>query len=239
MLSLSSFKNLFSLVVVLNILWMPQAIAQTVQTNEYIYIGIEAEDHISKDDRWVLTDPSTPAILEDPDGNHSDGAGGSKYLELLPDVRVTHEDEFGPPTAYWGQPGQGPGAEYLVDIPEPGRYYVHVRAYSTGTEDNGMHVGLNGQWPESGQRMQFCSAAKRAWWWGSAQRDAGGNGSCGIEKSIWLDVPTAGVHTFEISAREDGFEIDRVALIKDLSNNTRVLTEVLKALMTLLIFAFC
>jgi len=199
-----------------------QATAQTVETSEYIYIGFEAEDHVSKDERWVTTTPTTPTQELDPDPNHSDQAGGSTYLELLPDVRVTHDDDFGPPLAYWGRGGQGPGVEYLVDFPEAGRYYVHARAFSTGTEDNGMHVGLNGQWPDSGQRMQFCIAHHRAWWWGSAQRDAGGNGSCGMEKTIWLDVPTAGVHTVNVSAREDGFELDRLALIKDLSGNTRV-----------------
>ncbi len=199
-----------------------QVSAQTVQTADYIYIGIEAEDHVNKHERWVTTTPSTPTEENDPDGNHSDQAGGSTYLELLPDVRVTHDDTFGPPLAYWGRGGQGPDADYLVDFPEPGRYYVHVRAYSTGTEDNGMHVGLNGNWPASGERMQFCTAHHRAWWWSSAQRDSGGNGSCGTEKTIWLDVPSAGVHTVSISAREDGFEIDKLALMKDLSGNTRV-----------------
>lgn len=198
------------------------AAAQILITDDYIYIGIEAEEHVSKDDRWVTTIPSTPTTENDPDGNHSDQAGGSTYLELLPDVRVTHEDTFGPPVAYWGRGGEGPSADYLVNFPQAGRYYVHVRAYSTGTEDNGLHIGLNDNWPASGQRMQFCSAAKRSWWWSSAQRDAGGNGSCGAEKTIWLDVPSEGVHTVSISAREDGFEIDRLALIKDLSGNTQV-----------------
>ncbi len=202
---------------------LPQLVfAQTVRTDEYIYIGVEAEDHTRKNERWVTTTPTTPAVENDPDGNHSDQASGSTYLELLPDVRVTHEDTFGPPTAYWGRGGQGPDADYEVNFPEPGRYYVHVRAYSTGTEDNGLHVGIDGTWPDSGQRMQFCSASRRAWWWGSAQRDAGGNGSCGVEKTIWLDVDSAGIHKVSISAREDGFEIDRFALIKDLSENTRI-----------------
>jgi len=199
-----------------------QSAAQTVETAEYIYIGVEAEDHIAKNDRWVTTTPSTPAIEDDPDGNHSDQASGSTYLELLPDIRVTHDDPFSPPIAFWPAGGQGPDADYSVDFPEPGRYYVHVRAYSTGTEDNGIHIGINGQWPESGQRMQFCSAAKQSWWWSSAQRDSGGNGACGIEKSIWVDVPSAGQHTVSISAREDGFEIDRLVLLKDKSGNTRV-----------------
>lgn len=221
LLSLPSSLALISLLLTAALL-PSNAAAQTVQTSEYIYIGVEAEDHAHKDDRWVTTTPSTPTEENDPDGNHSDQAGGSTYLELLPDVRVTHDDEFGPPVAYWGQGGQGPSADYPLNFPEPGRYYVHVRAFSTGTEDNGIHIGLNGTWPQSGQRMQFCTASLNAWTWGSAQRDAGGNGSCGIQKSIWLDIPSAGMHTVSISAREDGFEIDKLALIKDLTGNTRV-----------------
>ncbi len=225
-MNLFSSSRRLACVLLLGAFVSPALHAQTVQTNDYIYIGFEAEDHIAKNERWVLTTPSTPTEENDPDGNHSDQASGSTYLELLPDIRVTHDDPFGPPLGYWGRGGEGPDADYEVNFPEPGRYYVHVRAYSTGTEDNGLHVGLNGQWPESGQRMQFCTASKRAWWWSSAQRDAGGNGSCGVEKSIWLDVDTAGTHTFSISAREDGFEIDRIALVKDLSGNTRVCTPV-------------
>jgi len=196
--------------------------AETIQTDEYIYIGVEAEAFDTQDERWVVTDANTPAIEQDPDGNHSDTSSGGVYLELLPDIRVTHADPMSPPTAFWGQAGTGPELSYTVTFPEAGRYYVHGRAFSTGTEDNGLHIGLNNQWPVSGRKMQFCTAAKRAWTWRSSQRDAGGNGSCGVEKTIWLDIPSAGVHTINISAREDGFELDRFALIKDKSGNTRV-----------------
>ena len=202
-------------------LFAHSAYAQTVQTDEYIYIAFEAEDFDTRDERWVVTDASTPAIEDDPDGNHSDTASGGVYLELLPDIRVTHEDPFGPPTAYWAA-GAGPELSYTVDFPEAGRYYVHGRAYSTGTEDNGVHVGLNSQWPLSGRKMQFCTAGLRAWAWRSSQRDAGGMGSCGIEKTVYLDIPTEGEHTVTFSGREDGFELDRVALIKDKSDNTRI-----------------
>jgi hypothetical protein len=211
-----------------SLLFVPDAWAQTVQTDDYLYIAVEAEDYLQgKDARWVVTDPTTPMLdaSEDHDANHSDQAGGSTYLELLPDIRVTHEDPFGPPTAYWGAPGTGPQVNYSVDIPEPGRYYVHARLYSTGTEDNGIHVGFNGSWPASGARLQACSAGK-GWWWSSAQRDAGGNGSCGTEKTIFLDIQNAGINTISFSAREDGFELDRFVLIKDLSNNTRVCSPV-------------
>lgn len=195
-------------------------------TADYISISFEAEEYISKDDRWVMTDASTGQLPEDedPDPNHSDTASGGVYFEVLPDVRVTHADTFGPPTPYWGAAGGGPSMTWAVNVPEPGRYYIHARAYSTGTEDNGIHFGIDGTWPTTSNRMQFCSAGKRAWTWSSAQRDAGGLGSCGRQKTLYVDIETAGPHTISASAREDGFELDRVVMIKDLSGNTRTCT---------------
>ena len=96
-----------------------------------------------------------------------------------------------------------------------------MRAYSTGTEDNGAHIGINGNFPPDARRVQWCRG-KNQWTWSSAQRDSGGAGSCGIEKTIFIDVPTVGTHTINVQAREDGFELDRVVMIKDLSNNTRI-----------------
>lgn len=194
--------------------------AQTITTADYLYIGVEAEDYTFKDDRWVRTDSSTGTNADDPDGNHSDGASGGVYFEILPDVRVTHDDLMGPPTAYWGEAGTGPEMHWPVTFPEPGRYHVHIRAYSTGTEDNGIHVGVNGGWPGSGNRMQWCTAGL-GWSWSSAQRNSGGNGPCGAEKTIYFDITNSGPHTVAVSAREDGFELDRLVFIKDLSNNTK------------------
>ncbi len=192
----------------------------TTQTSDYIAIAIEAEEYEDKGLRWVHTELSTPQQEEDPDGNHSNSASGMEYLEVLPDYRVTHDDEFHPSGSLWGA-GSGPELTYSVNFPEDGRYYVHLRAYSTGTEDNGAHVGLNNDFPEAGRRVQWCGG-KNQWVWSSAQRDSGGNGSCGREKTVYLDIPSAGTHTLRIQAREDGFELDRVVMIKDLSNNTRV-----------------
>ena len=199
-----------------------QASAAEVRvTEDYAAVIFEGEDTVERDERWVLTEPGTPAQENDPDGNHSDGASGSAYLELLPDVRVTHTDPWGPPAAYWGEPGAGPMLSYEAQFPEPGRYHVHIRAYTTGTEDNGIHVGLDGEWPESGARIQVCAAGEEDWRWSSRQRYAGGS-PCGVDKSVWLTVEKAGAGTVMFSAREDGFEIDRVMLIKDRSGGTRV-----------------
>ena len=199
--------------------------AETRSTAEYIAIDFEAETFVSSDERWVLTEPGTAQTSPDPDPNHSDLAIGNAYLELLPDIRVTHADPTSPPVAYWSNPGIGPTLAYQVDFPEAGRYHVHVRALSTGTEDNGIYVGLNDDWPASGLRLQFCTAGQ-GWRWSSRQRDSGSNGPCGIEKTIWLDVVSPGINLVKFSAREDGFEIDHVMLIKDKSDNTRICSPI-------------
>ena len=102
---------------------------------------------------------------------------------------------------------------YRVVFSTPGRYYVHARAYSTGTEDNGVHVGVDDTWPASGRRIQWCSGKNR-WTWSSAQRDSGGS-ACGVEHTIFIDVPSAGEHLVQLSMREDGFELDKVILTLD------------------------
>lgn len=214
----SSFAAVF-LGVVISLVWSPVS-AETRITDDYIAIDVEGEAIDSGDPRWVLTEANTPQIIDDPDPNHSSDAAGNAYLELLPDIRVTHDDPFGPPMAFWGNGGQGPDLNYVVNFPEAGRYFVHVRALSTGSEDNGIHVGLNNEFPPHGLRMQWCSA-REGWTWSSAQR---GDESkpCGTEKTIWLDVPEQGEHVVNFSAREDGFEFDRFMLIKDLSDNTKI-----------------
>jgi len=195
--------------------------AETVmQTEDYIAVGFEAEEYDNKGLRWVRTQSNTAQQEVDPDGNHSSSASGGVYLEVLPDFRVTHEDEFHPSGSLWNA-GSGPELTYTINFPEAGRYFVHLRAFSTGTEDNGAHVGINDNFTVDARRVQWCRG-KNQWTWSSAQRDSGGAGSCGIEKTIFIDVPTPGTHTINVQAREDGFELDRVVMIKDLSNNTRI-----------------
>lgn len=92
------------------------------------------------------------------------------------------------------------------------RYNVRVRAYSTGTEDNGIHVGIDDTWPASGERIQWCTG-KNAWTWSGAQRTE--TKHCSVENLIWLDVTTAGEHVINFSMREDGFEFDRFLLTND------------------------
>jgi len=200
------------------------ATPEPVNTNAAQYanftaIRIEAEDFTTKNERWVLTSPgNTPNFQDDPDPPHNGSASGKANLELLPDTRVTHDDPVsgGPDGSLWGAPGPGPSIDYVVDFPEPGQYLVYVKTYSTGSEDNGIHVGINGTKPNSGKRMQTCK--KRKWVWTSSQRT--NEEHCGVPKQIWLDVPTAGQNKITFYAREDGFELDQILFLKETHDGT-------------------
>lgn len=144
--------------------------------------------------------------------NHSIGASNNSYIEVLPDTRITHSDELIQGENFSNKPGELAILQYKIKINEPGRYYVWVRAYSTGSEDNGIHVGLNGEWPEHGQRMQWCDG-KNEWSWASKQRTK--EEHCGVPHEIYLDIPNSGIHDIQFSMREDGFEFDKFILTKD------------------------
>ncbi|TWT43110.1 hypothetical protein [Botrimarina hoheduenensis] len=163
--------------------------------------------------QWcVISADSTASEGNDGDPPHLDGASGKAYVELLPDTRRTHADKLTKGVNFSDEPGVVAVIDYEVDFPEAGRYYVWGRAYSTGSEDNGIHVGLNGEWPATGQRMQWCEGKNR-WWWESKQRTP--KEHCGVPHAIYLDIPSSGRHTVSFSMREDGFEFDQFLLTTD------------------------
>lgn len=173
-------------------------------------IAAEAE-HFSRQTKdsvrkWYLTTPTiTPEISPDGDPNHAEGASGGAYLEALPDTRRSHGDKLVKGENFFDAPGQAGVLYYNIYINKPGRYYVWARIFSTNTEDNGMHVGLNGEWPESGRRMQWTK--KQQWAWGSKQRTQKNHG--GEKHRLYLDINKPGEHTIMFSMREDGTEFDK------------------------------
>ncbi|MBT5017816.1 MAG: DUF5060 domain-containing protein [Planctomicrobium sp.] len=180
-------------------------------------VAVEAE-HFARQTKtekrkfYLSTADITPDISPDGDPNHVPGASGGAYLEILPDTRRTHADKLIKGANFSPSPGEQAVLHYRVHFKSPGRYYVWVRAYSTGSEDNGLHVGLDGEWPESGQRLQWC-AGKQSWWWESKQRTE--KEHCGEPHKIYLDIDKAGEHTISFSMREDGFEFDKWLMTKD------------------------
>jgi hypothetical protein len=182
-------------------------------------VAVEAEHFAENDDNgtpraWYVTSASmTPGITPDPDEPHVDGASGGAYVEGLPDTRVTHDDPLVSGESFFNTAGAGPTLTYRIHFNTPGTYYVWGRALTTGTEDNGAHVGIDDDWPSSGTRMQWCGS-RGSWLWRNAQRDSGGS-ACGVDGTITIDVETAGEHRVRISMREDGFELDKLVLTTD------------------------
>ncbi|WP_299256062.1 DUF5060 domain-containing protein [uncultured Aquimarina sp.] len=176
-------------------------------------VAVEAEhfEGQSKTDKrkWYFQDGTVSTPTPDPDPSHHASASGDGYLEILPDTRVTHDDPLVNGESFSNTPGVVGILDYKVKFSTPGRYFVWVRLYSTGSEDNGIHVGIDGTWPSSGQRMQWC-AGKNQWTWESKQRTDANH--CGEAELIYIDVPSAGVHTISFSMREDGVEMDKFVL---------------------------
>lgn len=178
-------------------------------------IRIEAEDFQYNSQngtprKWYVRPSQVKGInnLE----NHKDGASGGQYIEALPDTRVTHDDNLIDGENFFPIQGTGGVVSYKVKFPKKGKYYVWAKAYSSGPEDNGVHIGLNGQWPESGARIQWCKG-KNKWTWSSAQRTP--ENHCGVPHSIYIEVEEAGEHVVSFSMREDGFEMDEFILTRD------------------------
>lgn len=179
-------------------------------------VAFEAEHFLKQElssvRAWhVITPSQRPRIGPDTDGTHVIGASGNAYLEILPDNRWSHDEKLVRGENFSPEPGKMAVLSYRVHFSTPGRYHVWARSFSTGPEDNGVHFGLNGQWPESGQRWQ--TTKKQAWAWDSRQRTE--QVHVGVPGRLWLDVPSAGVHTIHVSMREDGFELDKIVLTTD------------------------
>lgn len=196
---------------------------KTKETNEFVFaeadgiLAIEAEhffkqSHSTKR-RWYFTNENKiPQVGRDDDEAHLENCSNGTYLEILPDTRVTHGDKLIHGENFSNDPGVLAILYYKAHFTNTGKYWVWVRAYSTGTEDNGIHVGLNGEWPASGQRMQWCDG-KNTWRWESKQRTT--EIHCGVPYKLFIEVNEPGEHTITFSMREDGFEFDKFLFTKD------------------------
>jgi len=173
-------------------------------------VAVEAEHFarqtLTEKRRWLLfTAMQQPKVEPDGDPPHVEDASGGAYLEVLPDTRRTHGDKLTAGENFSNAPGKMAVLYYRVHFTTPGRYYVWARIFSTTAEDNGLHVGIDGQWPESGQRMQW--TAKNRWAWGSKQRTE--KKHTGEPGKLFIDVKKPGNHAIMFSMREDGIEFDK------------------------------
>jgi len=138
------------------------------------------------------------------------GASAGAYIEVLPDTRTTHDDKLIEGENFTDEAGTMAVLEYEIEVKETGRYFVWARTWSSGTEDNGLHFGLDGQWPDSGRRWQ--TVKKGGWDWDCKQRTA--EFHTGIPMQLWLDIDQPGKHSLMLSMREDGAKVDQISLRK-------------------------
>ena len=146
----------------------------------------------------------------DGDAAHLDGTSGGSYIEVLPDTRRTHDDKLINGENFTDEPGKMAVLSYPIQVPEAGRYYICARTYSTTSEDNGLHFGLDETWPENGQRWQ--TVKKDGWNWDCKQRTP--DEHSGVPMQLWLDIEKPGEHTLLMAMREDGAEVDQIILAK-------------------------
>jgi hypothetical protein len=200
----------------------PPASAKPIASKDLVFeeidgvLAVEAEHFgaqtLTDVRAWhVFTPDRKPEVEPDGDPPHLEGASGGAYVEILPDTRRSHGDRLRRGRNFSNAPGKMAVLHYRVHFNTPGRYYVWARIYSTGTEDNGLHVGIDGTWPETGQRMQW--TGKRAWVWGSKQRTA--KVHTGVAHQLYLDVAKPGEHVIRFSMREDGTEFDKWMMVRE------------------------
>ncbi|NNE90958.1 MAG: hypothetical protein HKN23_04870, partial [Verrucomicrobiales bacterium] len=183
----------------------PKAGSGIVSSKKNGVVEFEAEDFFKQTKtgkrKWYRSSvDGQPDLKPDADPAHLEGASGGEYIEVLPDSRKNHGEKLIRGENFEPQPGKMAILHYKVEFPEPGKYYVWARAFSTGTEDNGFHIGLNGDWPESGQRWQ--TVVKKRWHWECKQRTD--KVHTGVPMQLFLEIPKAGEHEIQISMREDG-----------------------------------
>lgn len=213
MLSLTVFvsnaqqANLMEAIVDETVIFEEKAGVTTVEA-EYFYKQSNTDVR-----QWYRSSKNEEAkVGRDEDTLHIYGSSRNAYMEILPDTRITHDDPLVRGENFSEEPGAMAILHYKVEFKNTGRYYVWARAMCTGGEDNGIHVGIDGQWPESGQRIQWC-VGRNQWTWSNNQRT--NEVHCGIPHGIYLDIEEAGIHEIQFSMREDGFELDKFLLTKD------------------------
>ncbi len=136
-----------------------------------------------------------------PQGNHTwelitDTAGfsGTGALRSMPDGGTNNNT---------GYITDSPRLDYEVNFAKKGTHYVWVRSYRTGGNDDSLHAGLDGQENTTANRIQ-CAGPDNSWNWSNGTMDA--------PRRATIEVPSAGVQTFNIWMREDGSRIDKILL---------------------------
>ena len=168
--------------------------------------------------RWYLIDSPDvkPDVVRDGDPVHLENASGGAYIEVLPDTRHNHDEKLIAGENFIDKPGAMAVLHYKVKFNNPGRYYIWIRAFSSNSEDDAVHVGLDDIWPETSMRWR--TLINYEWGWSRYRRYPPKVEHKGKPHLLaYIDVEKVGKRELQISMREDGFEMDKIVLTKDKS----------------------
>lgn len=120
---------------------------------------------------------------------------GTGFVRALPDIGSNITTGVG---------ATSPQLDYPLQFSEAGTYRVWFRGYATGGNDDSGHVGLNST---VGAAVTF-NGVSNTWIWTNAAQGGG---------TATVSIPSTGNHAFNIWMREDGYRIDRIALVTDVN----------------------
>ena len=111
-------------------------------------------------------------------------------------------------TPYQGST-EGNSAEitYEVQVDTPGTYYIWVKGYVDGGDDDSLHIGIDGQYLNTSDAITG---------FGSGGGWSTGTMSGGL---AYIEITEAGRHQINLWVREDGFEADKIVLSTDSNFN--------------------
>ena len=95
---------------------------------------------------------------------------------------------------------KSPRMDYQVKFNTPGTYHVWFRALGPRRSSNSVHIGLNGKPIKSGKNITVPVTSDYTWT----------NG-----RKTLINIPTPGVHTFNVWMRESGTVLDKLVLSND------------------------
>ena len=119
---------------------------------------------------------------------------GEVVMKGLPDDGLYQNRDF---------VGVTPRMDFRVIFDQPGTYYVVVRGFGEASSGDTVHVGLNGAYVETSDRIYV---SRRELKWSAETID---------DINAYIEVPSAGEHIVNVWMREDGFMLDRLLLSRN------------------------
>ena len=126
------------------------------------------------------------------------GFTGEGYLDSVPNADVNRG-------AYPDLLTLSPRLDYQVNFAQTGTHYVWILGNAIGGSDDSVHVGIDGDNPETARRVDD-DFIDGAWTWVGAI-----NGGA----RATIEVTSAGEHLVNVWMREDGFKFDKLVLTPD------------------------